>query len=84
MGLEFFYSQPVRIWFGAGQFERLGEVLAVLGLKRCIAVCDPFLKGRLETLSARIGAICSVFSGLSRDDHGNTPLYPRTWFHLPL
>ena len=42
MGLEFFYSQPVRIWFGAGQFERLVEVLAVLGLKRCIAVCDPF------------------------------------------
>ena len=67
MGLEFFYTQPVRIWFGAGQFDRLGEILNELGLKHCVAVCDPFLKIKLEALSTQNKAICAVFSGVEEN-----------------
>ena len=28
MAHEFLYSQPVKIYFGAGKFEKLGEILA--------------------------------------------------------
>ena len=67
MGLEFFYTQPVRIWFGAGQFDRLAEILNELGLKHCVAVCDPFLKIKLEDLSTQNKAICAVFSGVEEN-----------------
>ena len=62
MGLEFVYSQPVKIWFGPGKLEELSQILKELGLGRCLAVCDPFLRPRLEALRERVPAICGVFS----------------------
>ena len=62
MGLEFIYTQPVRICFGAGKLEELQALLEELGLRRCVAVCDPFLRPRLEALRTRTPAICAVYS----------------------
>ena len=62
MGLEFVYTQPVRIYFGAGQFGKLPEILTELGIKRCVAVCDPFLAKTVLELQERCNSICAVFS----------------------
>ena len=64
MGLEFVYTQPVRIYFGAGQFVKLPQILEELGLKRCVAVCDPFLEKTVSQLREDCGTIRAVFSGV--------------------
>ncbi len=64
MGLEFVYSQPVKIYFGAGKLKALELILEELGLRRCVAVCDPFLRPRLEELRQRIPAICGLYSDI--------------------
>ena len=64
MGLEFVYTQPVKIFFGAGKFRMLPEILAELGLRRCVAVCDPFLAEAVHELREGCGAVCAVFSGV--------------------
>ena len=64
MGLEFVYAQPVKIFFGAGKFEGLGLILEELGLRRCVAVCDPFLREKLEALREKLPGICAVYSNI--------------------
>ena len=54
MGLEFVYTQPVKICFGAGVLERLDRILEEQGLSRCVAVCDPFLRPAVERLASQI------------------------------
>ena len=67
MGLEFIYSQPVRIWFGAGMLDRLDEVLKYVGASRCVLVCDRFLRSRAETLTEAVPALCAVFSDVAEN-----------------
>ena len=62
MGLEFIYAQPVKIFFGAGKLDGLQDILDELGLKRCVAVCDPFLRPRLDALRAAAPSIRAVYS----------------------
>ena len=62
MGLEFIYSQPVKIWFGAGKLAALQEVLKELNVTRCVLVCDPFLRERAEALARENPTLCAVFS----------------------
>jgi alcohol dehydrogenase len=64
MGLEFVYTQPVRIYFGAGQFVKLPQILEELGLKRCVVVCDPFLEETVSGLMESCRTIRAVFSGV--------------------
>ena len=64
MGLEFVYTQPVKIFFGAGKLDSLGEVLGELGLGRCVLVCDPFLRPRLEALGEKVPAIRAIYSDI--------------------
>lgn len=54
MGLEFVYTQPVKICFGAGVLERLDRILEEQGLSRCVAVCDLFLRPAVERLASQI------------------------------
>ena len=54
MELDFIYSQPVKIYFGAGRFARLPEVLEELGLMRSVVVCDPFLRPAVERMASQI------------------------------
>ena len=39
MTSEFIYAQPVKIFFGAGQFAKLGSVLDELGITRAVLCC---------------------------------------------
>ncbi len=64
MGLEFVYSQPVRIFFGQGQFARLGEILSELGLRRCVIACGRHFAPQAEALKEKLDAVCAVFSGV--------------------
>ena len=64
MGLEFIYTQPVKIFFGAGKLEALGLILKELGLRRCVAVCDPFLRPVISDMAERSSAICAVYSDI--------------------
>lgn len=64
MGLEFVYTQPVKICFGPGLLEGLDRILAEQGLSRCVAVCDPFLRPRLEALAQRVEAIRAIYSDI--------------------
>ena len=61
MGLEFTYAQPVRIFFGAGQFARLEEILGELGLGRCVVACGRHFAPEAEALKAKDGRVCAVF-----------------------
>ena len=62
MGLEFLYRQPVTIRFGWGRISELGAVLQEQGARRCLVVCDKFLRSRVEQLQRQIPEIVALFS----------------------
>ena len=47
---DFVYSQPVKIFFGAGKFAGLHDVLSELGLHRCVVVCGRHFAPKAEEL----------------------------------
>ena len=59
---DFFYAQPVKIWFGEGCFARLEEILRELSLERCVLVCGRHFAPEAKKLLQQIPAICAVFS----------------------
>ena len=67
MALEFVYSQPVKIWFGEGQFARLGEVLAELGSKSCVIACGRHFAPEAEKLRESLPCVRAVFSGVEQN-----------------
>ena len=52
MTSEFIYAQPVKIFFGRGQFEKLGAVLDELGVQRAVLVCGRHFAPQAEKLRA--------------------------------
>ena len=60
----FLYSQPVKIYFGPGKFEALGEVLRDLGSKSCIVVADRFVEDKAEALRKSVPEIKAIFTGV--------------------
>ena len=67
MANKFVYSQPVRIYFGAGEFSRLGEILSELGSKRCVIACGKHFAPEAEKLRETIDAIVGVFGGVEQN-----------------
>ena len=61
MASEFVYVQPVKIYFGEGQFARLGEILDELQLRRCVIACGRHFAPEAEALMEKLDAICAVF-----------------------
>lgn len=59
---EFIYSQPVKIYFGEGEFSKLAQVLAEAGIKRCVLVCGRHFAPKAEKLQSEVSEICAVFS----------------------
>lgn len=59
---EFIYSQPVKIYFGVGEFSRLGEILRAESLSRCVIVCGKHFAEHANKLCSDIPEICAVFS----------------------
>ena len=58
----FTFSQPVRLYFGAGRLSGLSEVLRELCVEKAVLVCDPFLRVKAEELSEKCPEIRAVFS----------------------
>lgn len=64
---EFVYSQPVKIFFGAGKFAALHDVLSELGLRRCVLVCGRHFAPRAEELVSSMDELCAVFSAVEQN-----------------
>ena len=67
MALEFIYTQPVKIFFGAGQFDRLEEVLGEGGIHRCVIVCGRHFAPEAERLVRECGAVCAAFTAVEEN-----------------
>lgn len=64
MANEFVYAQPVKIYFGEGQFARLSEILDELKLRRCVIACGRHFAPKAEALKEKLDAVCAVFDGV--------------------
>ncbi len=64
---EFIYSQPVKIYFGAGAFEKLGDVLASLSVSRCVLVCGRHFAPTAREFAEKDSRICAIFSGVEQN-----------------
>lgn len=59
---DFIYEQPVKIWFGAGEFQKLPKILKMFSVSRCIIVCGKHFAARAEEMRGSIDGICAVYS----------------------
>ena len=64
---EFFYKQPVRIWFGEGKFSRLGDVMQELGCTKCVLVCGRHFAPEAHALMEKLPAVAAVFGGVEQN-----------------
>lgn len=64
MALDFLYSQPVRIYFGAGRFAALNEILEERGFERCIIVCGRHFAPKARELQESSPRIVGVFDAV--------------------
>ena len=67
MGLEFLYAQPVKIHFGEGSFDKLGDVLTELGVKKAVLVCGRHFAPQAEAMTAADSRFAAVFSGVEQN-----------------
>ena len=67
MTSEFVYSQPVKIFFGQGEFQKLGAVLDELGITRAVLYCGRHFAPEAERLMAEEGRIVAVFSQVEQN-----------------
>ena len=67
MANKFVYSQPVKIYFGEGEFARLGEILSELGSRRCVIACGRHFAPEAEKLRESVEAIVGVFGGVEQN-----------------
>ena len=59
---NFTFSQPTRLYFGAGRLGELSDILRELGISRAILVCDPFLRAKAEELTNACPEIRGIYS----------------------
>ncbi len=67
MANEFIYAQPVKIFFGRGRFERLGEVLDELGISRAVLVCGRHFAPDAQKLMAADPRYVAVFDRVEQN-----------------
>ena len=67
MGNEFVYAQPVKIFFGQGQFEKLGQVLEELGITRAVLCCGRHFAPEAQRLMEREKRIVAVFGQVEQN-----------------
>ena len=67
MALDFVYSQPVKIYFGAGKFEKLGEILDDLGLERCVIACGRHFAPTAKAMMEKDSRIAAVFGEVEQN-----------------
>jgi len=64
---DFFYKQPVKIWFGVGKFQKLGEILNELGCKKCVLVCGRHFAPEAKKMMEEIPCIAAVFGEVEQN-----------------
>ncbi len=64
---NFIYSQPVKIWFGAGKLRELSAVLDELSCSRCVIACGKHFAPVAETLRTAEPRISAVFDGVEQN-----------------
>jgi len=64
---SFIYTQPVKIYFGAGKFSELAEILREFKAERCVIVCGRHFAPKAEKLMAELNEVCAVFSGVEEN-----------------
>ena len=62
MGNEYVYAQPVKIWFGAGKWKELGQILKDLGIGSCLLVCGRHFVPQAKELAEKFPAVRGIFS----------------------
>ena len=67
MANNFVYSQPVKIFFGEGKFASLGDILAELGLHRCVIACGRHFAPQAEKVREENSSIVGVFGGVEQN-----------------
>lgn len=61
---DFDFYQPVRIIFGMGKMAVLDDVLSLLGIEKCVLVCDTFFKEKGAALQRDNPRIAAVYAGV--------------------
>ncbi|MDO4989575.1 MAG: iron-containing alcohol dehydrogenase, partial [Eubacteriales bacterium] len=64
---DFFYKQPVRIWFGEGKFQQLESVMAELGCKKCVLVCGRHFAPEAKAMMEKMPAIAAVYGEVEQN-----------------
>ena len=64
---SFVYSQPVKIFFGVGEFGKLHERLTQLGLKRCIIVCGRHFAPHAQKMCGEMEQLCAVYGEVEQN-----------------
>ncbi len=59
---DFLFYQPVKIIFGMGKMAVINDVLAEMGIERCVLVCDSFFAAKGRELMQSNSRIVDVFS----------------------
>lgn len=67
MADNFIYSQPVKIYFGEGKFESLGDVLEEFGISSCVVACGRHFAAEAEKLKEKVPAICAIFGEVEQN-----------------
>jgi len=67
MANNFIYSQPVKIFFGAGKFDDLGFVLDEMGVERCVIACGRHFAPTALAMQEKDSRVCGVFSGVEQN-----------------
>ncbi len=64
---EFFYKQPVRIWFGSGMFARLESVMEELGCRKCVLVCGRHFAPEARAMMEKMPAVAAVYGEVEQN-----------------
>ena len=64
---EFIYAQPVKIFFGQGEFQKLGAVLDELGVTRAVLCCGRHFASDASRLMAEEPRIVAVFGEVEQN-----------------
>ena len=64
---DFVYAQPVKIFFGAGRFRALGDILTQLGAERCVIACGRHFAPTARAMCEQDARICAVFGEVEQN-----------------
>lgn len=67
MAPDFSYAEPVKIHFGAGSFEKLGEVLTELNVQHCVIACGRHFAPTAKAMQEKDSRIAAVFGGVEQN-----------------